>query len=82
MNLIATPLLAIAPFINIGGSILLSWILTAVIIAAVVWFVTYIVTQIAGPKPPIPEGARWIVWTVVVILLLLFVAAALGFRIP
>lgn len=79
MNL---PLLAVLqPLFHVGGSVLLGWLLTLVIIAAIVWFVVFIVTKFAGP-PTIPEGARWIIWIIVAIALIIFIFAALGIGIP
>lgn len=76
------PLLAnLAPFAAPGGSILLGWLLTFVLIAAVVWLVVYVVTKFAGP-PTLPEGARWIIWVIVAIALLVFIFAALGIHLP
>lgn len=74
-------LLVLSPLISIGGSVILSWLLTFVLIAAVVWFIVWLVKQFAGP-PVIPEGARWVIWIVVAILLLVFIFAAFGMRIP
>lgn len=74
-------ILALAPLVNIGDSVILSWLLTFVLIAAIVWFIVWVVTKFAGP-PVIPEPVRWIVWTLVIIALLIFVFAALGLHIP
>lgn len=60
---------------------ILSWLLTFVLIAAVVWFIVWLVKQFAGP-PVIPEGARWVIWIIVAILLLVFIFAAFGMRVP
>lgn len=79
MNLALLALLQ--PLFNPGGSVLLGWLLTLLIIAIIVYFVVWIVTKFAGP-PTIPEGARWIIWIVVAIALLVFVFAALGIRLP
>lgn len=74
-------LLALQPIMNIEGhSSLLSWLLSLVIIAVVVYFVVWLVTKFAGP-PNIPEPAKWIVWAVVGIALLIFIFAALGIAI-
>lgn len=74
-------LLALQPIMNIEGhSSLLSWLLSLVIIATVVYFVVWLVTKFAGP-PNIPEPAKWIVWAVVGIALLIFIFAALGIAI-
>lgn len=74
-------LLALAPLVNVGGSLLLSWLVTLLLIAVVVWFIVWIVTKFAGP-PNIPEPFRWIIWVIVGIALLIFVFAAFGMRIP
>lgn len=79
MNTLA--LLALAPLVNVGGSLLLSWLVTLLLIAVVVWFIVWIVTKFAGP-PNIPEPFRWIIWVIVGIALLIFVFAAFGMRIP
>ncbi len=73
--------IALAPFVIVGGSALLSWLLTLVIIAAVICFVVWLVTKFAGP-PSIPEPARWIIWVIVAIALLIFLFASLGIRLP
>lgn len=74
-------ILAVAPLINVGGSVLLSWLVTLVIIAVIITFIVWIVTKFAGP-PSIPEPFRWILWVIVAIALLLFLFAALGVRLP
>jgi hypothetical protein len=78
MNLLV---LALAPIVNVGGSQLLGWLLSLAIIAAIVWFVVWLVSKFAGP-PSIPEPFRWILWIIVAIVLLMFIFAALGVRIP
>lgn len=79
MNL---PLLAVLqPLFHPGGSIIIGWLLTLVIIAAIVYFVVWLVTKFAGP-PSIPEPMRWIIWVLVAIALLIFIFAALGIGIP
>lgn len=74
-------LAALHPFLTIGSggttSLLLGWVLTLVIIAAVVWFVVWLVTKFAGP-PNIPEPLRWVIWVIVAILLLAFIFVSLG----
>lgn len=70
-------LLAITPIVHVGAGGLLSWLITFVIIAAVVSFVVWLVSKFAGP-PSIPEPFRWIIWVIVAIALLVFVFAALG----
>lgn len=74
-------LAAFQPFFQVGGSVVLSWLLTFVLIAAIVMFVVWLVTKFAGP-PSIPEPFRWIIWVVVAIGLLIFLFAALGIGIP
>lgn len=82
MNILTNPIfLALAPLFNVGGSLVLSWLLTLVLIAAFVYFIVWIVTKFAGP-PSIPEPVRWIIWVVVAIALLIFVFAAFGIRLP
>ncbi len=73
--------LALAPLVQVGGSLILSWLLTFVLIAAIVIFVVWLVTKFAGP-PSIPEPFRWVIWVLVAIGLFIFVFAALGLRIP
>lgn len=80
-SLVNTALLALAPLVNIGGSVLLSWLVSLVLIAAIVWFIVWVVTKFAGP-PTLPEGARWIIWVIVAIALLVFIFAAFGIRLP
>jgi hypothetical protein len=77
-----TSLLAfnVHPFVSVGTSGLLSWLVTLLIIAVVVTFVVWLVTKFAGP-PSIPEPMRWIVWVIVAIALLLFIFASLGIAI-
>lgn len=72
---------ALQPLFNTGGSAVLSWLLTLVIIAAIIYFIVWMVTKIAGPVS-IPEPFRWIIWVVVVIALIIFLFAALGIRLP
>lgn len=74
-------LLALGPVVNVGGSLLLSWLLTLVIIAGIVIFVVWVVTKFAGP-PSIPEPFRWILWVIVAVALLVFIFAALGVHLP
>lgn len=75
------PLSVLVPLVNVGGSAVLSWLLSLAIIAALVWFVVWLVTKFAGP-PSIPEPFRWVIWLVVAIALLVFIFAALGIRLP
>jgi len=77
MNLLAE----IHPWINVGGSQVLSWLLTLCIIAAIVFFIVWLVSKFAGP-PVIPQPVRWIIWVVVAIALLIFLFAALGIKLP
>lgn len=70
-----------APFVRIGDSSILSWLLTLAIIAIVVVFVVWLVSKFAGP-PSIPEPFRWIIWLVVAVALLIFLFAALGISLP
>ncbi len=81
MNPILAVTLALAPIVSVGGSAILGWLLTLVIIAAIVYFVVWLVTKFAGP-PSIPEPMRWIIWVIVAIALLVFIFAALGIRLP
>ncbi len=74
-------ILALAPLVSVGGSVVLSWLLTFVLIAAIVWFVVWIGTKLAGP-PVIPEPMRWVVWCLIIIALLVFLFAALGIHLP
>jgi hypothetical protein len=74
-------LLAVAPFINVGGSVVLSWLLTLALIACLVIFIVWLVSKFAGP-PSIPQPFRWVIWVVVAIALLIFLFAALGIRLP
>lgn len=74
-------LLVLAPLFHVGGSAILGWLLTLVLIAAIVIFVVWLVSKFAGP-PSIPEPFRWIVWVVVAIALIIFIFAALGIGIP
>lgn len=77
MNLLAH----LSPIVNIGGSLILSWLLTLVIVAVIVSFVVWLVSKFAGP-PSIPEPFRWIIWVLVAIALLVLIFAALGVTIP
>lgn len=79
MNLIL--LSAIHPLFQPGGSVILGWLLTMLLIAAIVTFVVWLVTKFAGP-PSIPEPFRWILWVLVAVALLVFIFAALGIGIP
>lgn len=53
-----TTLLALTPIVSVGGSAILGWLLTLAIIAAIVYFVVWLVAKFAGP-PSIPEPMRW-----------------------
>ena len=70
-------LLLLHPFVTVGTSGLLGWLITFLIIAAVVIFVVWLVSKFAGP-PSIPEPFRWIIWIIVAIALLVFIFATLG----
>jgi len=74
-------LFALGPIVTVGGSLVLSWLLTLAIIAGIVIFVVWLVTKFAGP-PVIPEPLRWILWVVVAIGLLIFLFSALGIHLP
>jgi len=74
-------LLALAPIVNIGGSVLLSWLVTLLIIGGVVAFIIWLVKQFAGP-PSIPDPYRWILWVIVAIGLIVFIFMAFGIHIP
>ncbi len=71
---------ALTPLVHVGGP-LTDWLISLALIAILVWFVVWLVTKFAGP-PSIPQGARWVIWLVVAIALLVFVFAALGIRLP
>lgn len=87
MNLISqlsnilNPILALKPIAEVGGSVLLGWLVTLILIAIIVSFVVWLVTKFAGP-PSIPEQFRWILWLIVAIALLVFIFAALGVALP
>lgn len=81
MNFLVPTLAVLRPLFQPGGSIILGWLLTMVLIAAIVIFVVWLVTKFAGP-PSIPEPMRWIIWVLVAIALLVFIFAALGVGIP
>lgn len=70
-----------APLVTPGGSVILGWLLTLLLIAVIVYFVVWLVTRFAGP-PAIPEPMRWIIWVVVAVALLIFIFAALGIHLP
>lgn len=72
---------ALAPLVSVGGSVVLSWLLTLAIIAGIVIFVVWLVSKFAGP-PVIPEPFRWIIWVLVGVALLVFIFAALGIHLP
>lgn len=74
-------LLTLTPFFPVGGSLILSWLVTLAIIAGVVIFVVWLATKFAGPTV-IPEPFRWILWLVVAIALIIFIFSALGIHIP
>lgn len=74
-------LAVLRPFVEVGGSVVLSWLLTLAMIAVLFLFVVWLVTKIAGP-PAIPEQFRWIVWVLVAVALLVFLFAALGIALP
>lgn len=74
-------LAALKPLFQPGGSVILGWLLTLLLIAGIVVFVVWLVSKFAGP-PSIPEPFRWIIWVLVAIALLVFIFAALGIGIP
>lgn len=74
-------LLALAPLVAPGGSVLLGWLLTFVLIAAVVCGIVWLATRFLGP-PVLPEPARWVLWVVIAIGLVLFIFSAFGLRLP
>lgn len=73
MNLLAD----IRPFVNVGSSGLLSWLISLLILAVAVTFIIWLVSKFAGP-PNIPEPFRWIIWVVVGIALLILILGAFG----
>lgn len=73
--------LALAPLINVGGSQLLSWLVTLVIIGGFVYFIVWCLTKFLGP-PNIPEPVKWVLWIIAAIILFIFIFAAFGLRIP
>lgn len=83
MNLLTYLLtfIALAPLIDVGGSVLLSWVVTLVIIAGFVWFIVWCLTRFLGP-PNIPEPIKWILWVIASIILFIFIFAAFGLKIP
>lgn len=74
-------LAVLAPIVSVGGSSILSWLITLAIIAGIVIFIVWLVSKFAGP-PSIPEPFRWIIWVAVAVALLLFIFAALGIHLP
>ena len=74
-------ILALAPFLTPGGSVILGWVLSLALIALIFIFVVWLFTKIIGP-PNIPEQFRWIAWVVILVMLLLMVASAFGLHIP
>lgn len=81
LKFLAPTLAVLQPLFRPGGSVILGWLLTLVLIAAIVIFVVWLVTKFAGP-PSIPEPFRWVIWVLVAIALLVFIFAALGIGIP
>lgn len=73
MNLLAE----IRPFVHVGSSGLLSWLISLLILAVAVTFIIWLVSKFAGP-PNIPEPFRWIIWVVVGIALLILILGAFG----
>ncbi len=80
MNTLTT-IAVLAPIVNVGGSSVLSWLLTVLIIVATVLIIIWLVTKVIGP-PNIPEQFRWIMWIVVAIGLLIFLFSAFGVHLP
>ncbi len=76
-----TLILAMAPLVSVGGSVVLSWLLTLAFIAVIVIFIVWLVTKFAGP-PVIPEPFRWVIWLLVAVALLIFIFAALNIHLP
>ncbi len=75
-------ILAFAPFVpTLGGSVLLAWLLTLVIIVGTVVCIVWLVTKIIG-RPQMPSWAASIIWIVVAIGLIVFLFNALGIHLP
>lgn len=83
MNLlILAPFLAVMqPLVQPGGSVLLGWAITILIIMVVVSLIVWAVTKVIGP-PSVPEQFKWVIWAIVIIGVIVFVFAALGIGIP
>lgn len=75
-------LLALAPFIQIGGSVLLSWLVSLILIAAIVWFITWCVRKVAGPPEELPRAVKIGIWIITAIVVVIFVCSALNLKIP
>lgn len=63
--------------LSVGASPLLSWLITLLVLVVVVSLAVWLVSKFAGP-PNIPEPARWIIWVIAAIALLVFIFAMLG----
>lgn len=74
-------LLAVAPFVSVGGP-LTNWLISLLLIGVIIAFVVWAVTKFAGPIPAMPAPWSWIIWLIVGIALLLFLFSALGLRLP
>jgi hypothetical protein len=74
-------LLVLAPLVTPGGSVILGWLLTFVLVAAIIIGIIYLATRILGP-PTFPEPVRWVLWTIIAIGLIVFLFAAFGLRLP
>lgn len=75
-------LLALAPLVTVGNSVLLSWVVSLVIIAAVVFVIAWATTKVAGSPDALPGPVKSGIWIIVAIGVILFVFLALGVAIP
>ncbi len=73
-------LAALVPLVHVGGP-LTSWVVSLLMIALFVTAVVWIVSRFLGP-PDVPSPARPWLWLIVGIALLIFVFAALGIALP
>lgn len=80
MNTLTT-IVALAPLVNVGGSMLINWLLTMVLIVGTFLVLVWCLTKIIGP-PNIPENFRWILWCIVAVGLIIFLFAAFGVHLP
>lgn len=82
MNPILAFLAVIQPFIKIGDSVLLSWVVSIFAILVVVSVIVWGASKVFGPPTPPPAPWSWIIWGIIGLAIVIFLFAAFGVGIP